>query len=151
MLATLLKALHFPEEGDLIPGYRSDRTVERDLSGELRPGRVEGGQSQRRGLRGPWRPPPSLASQMGKDQGYRSEATVWALNAPEAKKKRKILPIPQLSVFLPLSFCSSEVSLRGLGGPVRPSVCNLPVVVRLALMTFLKARPNPWVRVSPCL
>ena len=66
------------------------------------------------------------------------------------KKKERFFQSPN-SVFLPLSFCSSEVSLRGLGGPVRPSVCNLPVVVRLALMTFLKARPNPWVRVSPCL
>lgn len=52
MLATLLKALHFPEEGDLIPAFHSDRTVERGLSGELRLGRVLGGQSQRCGLRG---------------------------------------------------------------------------------------------------
>lgn len=96
---------------------------------------------------GSWRPPPSLASQMGKDQGSRSDAIVWPFNAPEAKKDSSNPP----TLFFPLSFCLSEVFLTGLGGPVSPSICNLPVVVRLALMTFLKARPHPWVRVSPCL
>lgn len=71
-------------------------------------------------LGGSWRPPPSLASQMGKDQGSRSDATVWPFNAPEAKKKKKDSSNPPTLSLLPPFILLIRGFLKRTWGPCQP-------------------------------